>query len=114
MILGDLGADVIKVERPGGDDARAFPPFWGGESCMFLAVNRNKRSIELDLKSQVDLQVARRLIQGADVLIESFRPGVMDRLGIGYESARQANPRLIYCSVSNLRESRAGRQPPWL
>lgn len=102
MLLGDLGADVIKVEQPStGDDTRGWgPPFVAGESTYFLSVNRNKRSICLDLKSEEGMQEARRLIATSDVVVENFRPGAMDRLGVGYEALRRDHPGLIYCAIS--------------
>lgn len=102
MHLADLGADVVKVERPGaGDDTRSFgPPFSDGVSTYFLSVNRGKRSICLDLKDPEDREIALGLADVADVVIENFRPGVMDRLGLGPEVLRGRNPRLIYCSIS--------------
>lgn len=101
MTLGDLGADVIKVEPPGhGDDTRIFPPRWNGESTYYLSTNRNKRSIVLDLKTPEGLETARQLINRADILIENYRPGTAERLGIGYDQIRERNPRLIYCAVS--------------
>ena len=102
MLLGDLGADVIKVEKPGvGEDARkAGPPFFEGISAFFLSANRNKRSLTLDIK-QPDGQAAfRRLAETADVVVENFRPGVMDALNIGYADVSERNPRIIYCSIS--------------
>jgi len=99
--LGDLGADVIKIEDPsGGDDTRAVPPLVNGESLVFLANNRNKRSVMLDLKTGAGREAAARLIATADVVVESFATGVAERLGIGREAMRLRNPRLIYCSVS--------------
>ncbi|WP_328817827.1 CaiB/BaiF CoA transferase family protein [Nonomuraea cypriaca] len=100
MLLADLGAEVVKVERPGiGDDTRAWgPPYAGGEATYFLGVNRNKRSIALDLRE--DVEVARALAARADVLVENFRPGTMDRLGLGYEALRELNPGLVYCSIT--------------
>ncbi|HTN71165.1 MAG TPA: CoA transferase, partial [Methylomirabilota bacterium] len=102
MFLGDLGAEVVKVEQPGvGDDTRGWgPPFAGGESIYFLCVNRNKKSITLDLKSAAGIELLRRLAASADVLIENFRPGTMERLGLGEKDLRAANPRLIYASLS--------------
>ena len=102
MLLGDLGAEIIKVEQPGtGDDTRTWgPPFAGGESTYFLAVNRNKQSICLDLHDPADLATAQRLIATSDVLIENFRPGFMDRLGLGYDTLRATQPGLIYCAIS--------------
>jgi len=101
MLLGDLGADVIKVERPGrGDDARAFPPFVNGQSAPFMTVNRNKRSLALDLKHPAGREICLRLAARADVLLENFRPGVAERLGVGYPQVSAVNPRIIYCSIS--------------
>lgn len=101
MLLGDMGADVIKVERPGrGDDTRHIRPLVGGESAAFMQINRNKRSIVLDLKSEEDLAVALRLCDSADAVVENFRPGTLERLGLGYERLRARNPRLVYCSIS--------------
>ncbi|MEV5891780.1 CaiB/BaiF CoA transferase family protein [Nonomuraea fuscirosea] len=100
MLLADLGAEVVKVERPGaGDDTRAWgPPYAEGEATYFLGVNRNKRSIALDLRA--DAEVARALAARADVLVENFRPGTMERLGLGYERLRELNPGLVYCSIT--------------
>ena len=102
MFLGDLGAEVVKVEQPGvGDDTRGWgPPFTGGESAYFLCVNRNKKSATVDLKSKEGVALLRRLAEHADVLIENFRPGAMERLGLGEKDLRAANPRLIYASLS--------------
>jgi glutaryl-CoA transferase len=102
MFLGDLGAEVVKVEQPGvGDDTRGWgPPFAGGESAYFLCVNRNKKSITIDLKSKEGVALLRRLAESADVLIENFRPGTMERLGLGEKELREINPKLIYASLS--------------
>ena len=101
LALADVGAEVIKVEPPGtGDDTRTFPPLRDGESHYFLSGNRGKKSIVIDLKSKDGLQLARDLAVKCDILIENFRPGVMDRLGLGYEALSQINPRLIYCAIS--------------
>ena len=102
MLLGDLGADVVKLEEPGhGDESRQLaPPFVGEESALFLAVNRNKRSIAVDLKDAAVQRSLRALVPSFDVLIENFRPGVMDRLGLGPARLRRLNPRLVYCSIS--------------
>lgn len=101
MLLGDHGADVIKIERPGvGDDARSMPPHVGGEGAPFLLWNRNKRSMELDLKAEDARHSFWALIDGADVLIENFRPGTMDRLGLGWDALSRRNPRLIYAAIS--------------
>ena len=108
MMLADLGADVIKVESPSGELGRAFVPWVEGESVTFMSMNRNKRSIALDLKNKDHLEICRDLLLEADVVVESFRPGVMQRLGLGYEQLQQANPRLIYCSVSAY-----GQSGPW-
>lgn len=101
QLLGDLGAEVIKVKSPhGGDESRYWGPFWNGISCYYLSVNRNKRSIVIDLKSEAGLKIALKLAQRCDVLIENFRPGTMDRLGLGYETLSQLNPALVHCSLS--------------
>ena len=100
--LGDLGADVVKVERPGeGDDTRTWgPPFVEQGATYYLGLNRNKRSIALDLSDPGDAGLARRLADRADVLVESFRPGTIDRLGLGYEDVAATNPGVVYCSIS--------------
>ncbi|MDQ7905262.1 CoA transferase [Phytohabitans sp. ZYX-F-186] len=101
MLLGDLGADVIKVESPAGDDTRTFvPPVRDGESTYYLAVNRNKRSIALDLADESDLAVARTLARRADVFVHNFRPGSMERYGLGYDDVASANPGVVYCAIS--------------
>src|SRR5881396_1640735 len=101
MLLGDLGADVIKVEHPvGGDPARLGAPHRGGESAPFMTVNRNKRSITVDLKTPDGLAIARRLAARADVVLENWRPGAAARLGLGYDDVRRLNPRVVYCSIS--------------
>ncbi|MGH2481962.1 MAG: CaiB/BaiF CoA transferase family protein, partial [Ktedonobacteraceae bacterium] len=102
MLLGDLGAEVIKVEQTGqGDDTRSWgPPFVADESAYFLSVNRNKKSVCLDLHNDRDLEMAHKLMQQSDVIIENFRSGVMERFGLGYEDWRERHPRLIYCSIS--------------
>ncbi|HEX7873932.1 MAG TPA: CoA transferase [Sphingobium sp.] len=101
LALADLGADVIKIEPPGtGDETRSFPPFRDGESHYFLSVNRGKKSIVIDLKSPDGVALVRDLAAKCDILVENYRPGVMDRLGLGYEALSQVNPRLIYCAIS--------------
>ena len=101
MLLADMGADVIKVEHPdGGDTMRAWPPITEGYSENFASLNRNKRSVTLDLKQPEDRQRARALVLDADVLIENNRPGVMSRLGLGYEALQRDKPSLVYCSIS--------------
>jgi crotonobetainyl-CoA:carnitine CoA-transferase CaiB-like acyl-CoA transferase len=100
MLLADMGADVIKVEPPQGDSLRAWPPLSKGFSEGFASLNRNKRSIALDLKEAGDAAIARRLILSADVVVENNRPGVMERLGLGYERFAAEHLRLVYCSVS--------------
>ena len=101
MVLGDLGADVLKVERPGGgDDTRGWgPPFVGEDAAYFLSVNRNKRSVALDLASEEGAGTARELAGRADVAIENFRPGQMERFGLDHRTLRKANPGLVYCSI---------------
>lgn len=101
MMLADRGADVIKIEAPGGDLGRSLgPPFVGGHGTIFLSLNRNKRSAVFDLKSKAELDVVRRLVTRADVVVESFRPGVMAKFGLGYEATSSSNARLVYCSIS--------------
>jgi crotonobetainyl-CoA:carnitine CoA-transferase CaiB-like acyl-CoA transferase len=115
QILADLGADVIKIEPPGGEFLRSWSlgnQFRAGESLSFLSVNRNKRSIVIDLKQAAGVEVALRIIAGADVVVENFRPGVMDRLGLGYEVLRQRDPRLVYCASSGFGQSGPYRERP--
>ena len=102
MLLADLGAEVIKVERPGvGDDTRSWGPPWvGDQSSYFLSVNRNKRSVAIDLSDPAGLEEARRLVDRADVVVENFMPGTMDRLGLGYDAVADRRPDIVYCSVT--------------
>jgi len=102
MMLGDLGAEVIKIERPGtGDDTRTWgPPFAGGESAYYLCLNRNKRSLTLNLSHPEGQRLAHELVRGCDVLLENFSPGVTDKLKLNWERVREINPRLIYCSIT--------------
>lgn len=113
MFLGDLGADVIKVERPhAGDDTRAWgPPFQDDDATYFLAANRSKRSVELDLRSPEGNAAARELVRRADIVVENFRPGTMARLGLGYDDLRDVNPRLVYCSISGFGDSGGSARP---
>ncbi|HSC26959.1 MAG TPA: CoA transferase [Vicinamibacterales bacterium] len=114
MLLADMGARVIKVEQPGtGDDTRAWgPPFLGEESAYFLSINRNKESLTLDLKHPGACPVIERLLDRADVLVENFRPGTMDRLGLGYGSLSARWPRLVYCSISGFGQTGPRRSQP--
>lgn len=101
LLLADLGAEVVKIEEPGrGDYIRWMPPMVEGQSTMHRALNRGKRSVTLNLKTPEGVGVLRRLARGADALIESFRPGVMTRLGVGYEALSEENPRLVYCALT--------------
>ncbi len=102
QILGDMGAQIVKVERPGrGDDAREWaPPYWGDESASFMSVNRNKRSLAVDMKSPEGRAIVERLITHADIFVQSLRAGVIEELGLGWERARRLNPRLVYCSIT--------------
>ncbi|MRG59500.1 CoA transferase [Agromyces sp. CFH 90414] len=102
MTLADFGADVIKVEPPGGDDTRAWrPPVdAAGDATYFASVNRNKRSVALDLATESGLAEARRLVRTADVVVENFRPGVMERFGLAYDDVAAVNPRVVYCSIT--------------
>jgi crotonobetainyl-CoA:carnitine CoA-transferase CaiB-like acyl-CoA transferase len=112
MLLGDMGAEVIKVEEPGrGDDTRHWPPFAGGEATYFMSVNRNKQSLTLNLKAPEGREILKRLVAGSDVLLENFRPGTMERLGLGYRALSRLNRRLVYCAISGFGESgpEAGR-----
>jgi crotonobetainyl-CoA:carnitine CoA-transferase CaiB-like acyl-CoA transferase len=101
MVLADLGAEVIKVERPGtGDDTRTWgPPFVGDDAAYFLSVNRNKKSIELDLANPVDFETVLQIIERSDVLVENFRSGVMTKFGLAYDDLKEDNPQLVYCSI---------------
>ena len=111
--LGDLGAEILKIEPPGrGDETRHFPPFLGGESHYFLGVNRNKKSLVIDLQREEGKEILRRLVATADILVENYRPGVMDRLGLGYAALAEINPRLIYCAISGFGLSGPLRDKP--
>jgi formyl-CoA transferase/CoA:oxalate CoA-transferase len=114
MMLGDMGAEVIKLEMPGtGDDSRSWgPPFVEGESAYFMSVNRNKKSITLNMKSTKSNEIVTKLIKQSDVLVENFRPGAMDRLGFGYEQVKEMNPRLIYASISGFGQDGPYRMLP--
>jgi crotonobetainyl-CoA:carnitine CoA-transferase CaiB-like acyl-CoA transferase len=114
MLLADMGAQVIKVEPPPlGDDSRQWgPPFIGGISTYFLSINRNKKSLGLNLKTADGRRILWKLIERADVLIENFRPGVLDKLGFGYEAVHKANPRTVYCSVSGFGQTGPYRDRP--
>jgi crotonobetainyl-CoA:carnitine CoA-transferase CaiB-like acyl-CoA transferase len=100
LLLAEAGAEVIKIERPGGEDMRRYEPRFDGESAMFTLLNRGKKSLVQDLKDDVARDTLMPLLARADVLVEQFRPGVMARLGLGYETVRAINPRLIYCSIT--------------
>ena len=109
LMLADMGADVIKVEKPMGDDSRRFlPPEIGGEAAAYMMMNRNKRGISLNLKSEPGLEVLRKLLAEADVVIENYRKGTMENLGLSYEGLTRINPRLIYCEISGF-----GRTGPY-
>ena len=110
MLLADMGADVIKIEKPaGGDDTRRMgPPFVDDTAAAFLMVNRNKRSIVIDLKQQEGKQIIQDMVSNANVIVENFRPGVMKKLGLDYNDLKKVNPRLIYCSITGF-----GRTGPY-
>lgn len=113
MVLGDLGADVIKVESPEGDETRGWgPPFAEGESAYYLCVNRNKRSIIVDFKTEDGRAVLHRLLDHSDVLVENFRPGTLARFGLDFVSASEINPALIYCSITGFGQSGPLRDKP--
>lgn len=106
MVLADLGARVVKVETPGaGDDARHFPPFMGGKSAYFMSLNRGKESIALNLKDKDDCSIFEDLVARADILVENYRPGTMEKLGYGWDQLQKLNPQLIYCAVSGFGHS---------
>jgi alpha-methylacyl-CoA racemase len=105
LMLAEAGAEVIKIERPGGEDMRRFPPVVDGESAPFALLNRGKKNLTLDLKNEADRDKLKPLLKRADILLEQFRPGVMARLGLGYDEMRAGNPRLIYCSISGYGQS---------
>jgi alpha-methylacyl-CoA racemase len=100
LMLAEAGAEVIKIERPGGDDMRGYEPYWQGTGAAFSLLNRGKKSLMLDLKTADGAVTLRSLLEGSDVLVEQFRPGIMAKLGFDYEAVRAINPRLIYCSIS--------------
>ena len=100
LMLAEAGAGVIKIERPGGEDMRRFAPFKDGTSAAFAMLNRGKTGLTLDLKNDADRETLKPLLARADIVLEQFRPGVMARLGLGYDDLRKINPRLIYCSIS--------------
>src|SRR5688572_24618583 len=114
MLLADMGARVIKVEQPGrGDDTRAWgPPFINGESGYFLSINRNKESLTLDLKQPGARRVLDALLDRADVLVENFRPGTMERLGLGFDDVARVRPRLVYCSISGFGQTGPRHEEP--
>lgn len=116
MLLADLGAGVIKVENPdGGDDTRRWgPPWLDGESAYFLSINRNKRSLALNLKHPRGIKIPHQLIAQADVLVENFKVGGMAQLGLGYEALHQQYPRLVYCSISGYGQTGPDQRPPRL
>jgi len=101
MILANMGAEVIKVERPDiGDDSREFGPFINGQSVYFISLNRGKKSIALDLKKPESIEIIKKLVKEVDVVVENFRPGTMEKLGLGYEELKKINPRLIFATMS--------------
>src|SRR3954447_17881954 len=100
LMLAEAGAEVVKIERPGGEDMRAMPPVHDGEAAVFALLNRGKKSVVADLKNESDCNKLAPLLKKADVLVEQFRPGVMERLGLGYEAIKTLNARIVYCSVS--------------
>src|SRR2546425_12435006 len=106
MMLADMGAEVVKIEEPGkGDDTRKWPPFVAGEATYFMSVNRGKKSVTLNLKAREGLEILRTLARKSDVVVENFRPGTMERLGLGFKALSRLNPRLVYCSISGFGEA---------
>ncbi len=113
MLLGDLGADVIKIEPPGGDDTRGWGPPWiGSDSAYFMSANRNKRSIIIDLKKPESKEIIKKLVEKSDIVVENFRPGVAEQLGISYSQLSRINPKIIYCSISGFGQSGPYRDKP--
>jgi crotonobetainyl-CoA:carnitine CoA-transferase CaiB-like acyl-CoA transferase len=114
MALGDLGARVIKLEHPGrGDDTRRWgPPFLGEESAYFLSVNRNKESVAVDFKQPGGLEIVRKLLASADVVVENFRPGTLDAVGLDAASVRATHPKVVYCSISGYGQTGPRREEP--
>ncbi|MQG08682.1 MAG: CoA transferase [SAR202 cluster bacterium] len=101
MMLADLGAEVIKIEEPNrGDETRMWTPFWNGESTQFVSFNRNKKSLTVNLKSEEGVELVKKLAMDADIMIESFRAGALDNMGLGYDDIKKINPEIIYCSIS--------------
>lgn len=105
LVLAEAGAEVTKIERPGGDDMRGYAPQWEGTGAAFSLLNRGKNTLTIDLKTEAGAAQLRMLLEGADALVEQFRPGVMEKLGFGYAAVRAINPRLIYCSISGYGQS---------
>jgi CoA:oxalate CoA-transferase len=113
QMLGDLGAEVIKVEAPDGDMTRRLPPhFVGRESCYYLSINRNKSSVALDLKTQAGRELLRRLALSCDIVVENFRPGVLDRLGLSYDDISREKPQIVWCSISGFGQDGPYRDRP--
>ncbi|MBI3150736.1 MAG: CoA transferase [Chloroflexi bacterium] len=113
MVLGDLGADVIKVEPPEGDETRGWgPPFAGGESAYYLCVNRNKRGMVVNLKTEEGKNILRELAVRSDVLVENFRPGTLERFGLDFETLHELNPKLIYCSITGFGQTGSMKDKP--
>ena len=113
MMLGDMGADVIKIERPpSGDDTRALPPFWGHDATVFLAVNRSKRSVLLDIKTPEGRAALFKLVESADVVVESFPPGLAEKLSLRFDDLRARNPQIVLCSVSAFGDGPLGAKMP--
>ncbi|MBC8247835.1 MAG: CoA transferase, partial [Deltaproteobacteria bacterium] len=114
MMLGDLGADVIKVERPGvGDDTRGWgPPEAGGEAAYYLCTNRNKRSLTVDIKAPEGREILRKLAKQSDILIENFKVGTLEKIGLGFEDLKKINPGIVYCSVTGFGQTGPYKDKP--
>src|SRR6516164_2267569 len=110
LLLAEAGAEVLKIERPGGEEMRHYTPRWGGDSVNFAMLNRGKKTLAIDLKETANRDRILELVATSDVVVEQYRPGVMQRLGLGYDMMREINPKIIYCSITGLLALSCGTQ----